>query len=191
MIKHLTLQYQYKHAKFNLSYHWQVDKINPKASNLFAGIAHVKPSAHQRLQAYSKTPLLLLLDLHFSLDFIMWPCLPNSHFDHVSNCGKLAFHKRTWKLSLIRAGAEREDCLLWTYIEKENSLCTNIWAVKHLFHYSDYCHLRLSARPLLWLACLHCSSPQLRICGPLWSLSHFLTPPRRQFSHFCCSMQQK
>ena len=132
----------------------------------------MKPSAHQRLQAYSKTPLLLLLDLHFSLDFIMWPCLPNSHFDHVSNCGKLAFHKRTWKLSLIRAGAEREDCLLWTYIVHKYLSSETTVSLSWLLSPAALCSAAalVSLHPLLLSSTQHLRTPLVPL--PFFNASH-------------------
>ena len=111
-IKHVTLHFQYKHANVQpLLRHWQVYGMDQKASDLVACVMRVESSAHPRRQACSKTVLLLLLDFSFPLNIILWPFLPNYHF-HVLDCGKLAFHNRPWKLSLIRAGAEKEDCLL-------------------------------------------------------------------------------
>ena len=150
----------------------------------------VKSSAHPRRQACSKTVLLLLLDLSFPLNIILWPFLPNYHF-HVLDCGKLAFHNRPWKLSLIRAGAEKEDCLLWTSIDGEFFMhkylsSETTVSLSWLLSPAALCSAAalVSLHPLLLSSTQHLQTPLVPL--PFLNASHGVTSVI-----FCCSMQQK
>ena len=151
---------------------------------------HVKSSAHPRRQACSKTVLLLLLDFSFPLNIILWPFLPNYHF-HVLDCGKLAFHNRPWKLSLIRAGAEKEDCLLWTSIDGEFFMhkylsSETTVSLSWLLSPAAPCSAAalVSLHPLLLSSAQHLQTPLVPL--PFLNASHGVTSVI-----FCCSMQQK
>ena len=111
--------------------------------------------------------------------------------NHVLDCGKLAFHNRPWKLSLIRAGAEKEDCLLWTSIDGEFFMhkylsSETTVSLSWLLSPAALCSAAalVSLHPLLLSSAQHLQTPLVPL--PFLNASHGVTSVI-----FCCSMQQK